>query len=172
MTKQVMVRAWEIAKSAVKKFGGKVREYFAMSLSIAWKEIKQMSDVITQSWTTARGHEIAISYKTSRTFTERNLFEELVEKVETGLFFTQAIVNGESVSVGDVTRKYKEHKLSLGKVVYLGQKLLLEIEMPEDISLAIFGPFEVPSYIITELKKADNRCKKCGEHCYGDCTSY
>ena len=44
MMKQVMKRAWELAKQGVVKFGGKVREYFAASLSIAWKEIKQMSE--------------------------------------------------------------------------------------------------------------------------------
>lgn len=40
--KQVMKRAWELAKNGVKKFGGKVREYFAAALSIAWKEVKSM----------------------------------------------------------------------------------------------------------------------------------
>lgn len=38
--KQVMVRAWEIAKGAVAKFGGKVREYLAEALRQAWAEIK------------------------------------------------------------------------------------------------------------------------------------
>ena len=39
--KEVMVRAWEIAKEGQKKFGGKVSEYIALSLKIAWKEVKQ-----------------------------------------------------------------------------------------------------------------------------------
>lgn len=172
MMKKIMTRAWEIAKNAVKKFGGKVREYLAASLSIAWKEAKQVSDVITKSWTTTRGHEIEVSYKTSRTVTVRDAFENLVEKEETGLFFTKAVLNGEEVSAGNITRKYKEHKMSFGKVSYMGQTLLIETEMPEDISLEIFGEFKTPSYVITEPKKADNRCKKCGEYCYGDCTSY
>lgn len=38
--KKVMVRAWEIAKQAVIKFGGKVKEYFAQSLTMAWAEVK------------------------------------------------------------------------------------------------------------------------------------
>lgn len=42
MMKEVMKRAWILAKSGVEKFGGKVREYFSSSLSIAWKEIKNM----------------------------------------------------------------------------------------------------------------------------------
>ncbi|MEB6549050.1 hypothetical protein MXL46_08070 [Heyndrickxia sporothermodurans] len=38
--KKVMVRAWEIAKEGVKKFGGKVKEYFAQALAMAWAEVK------------------------------------------------------------------------------------------------------------------------------------
>lgn len=38
--KNVMTRAWEIAKEGQKKFGGKVREYFAQALVIAWAEVK------------------------------------------------------------------------------------------------------------------------------------
>ncbi len=38
--KKVMVRAWEIAKEAVKKFGGKVKEFFSQALKMAWAEIK------------------------------------------------------------------------------------------------------------------------------------
>lgn len=41
--KQIMKRAWEIARNGAKKFGGKVREYFAIALSIAWKEVKAMA---------------------------------------------------------------------------------------------------------------------------------
>lgn len=39
--KNVMVRAWEIAKAAVVKFGGKVKEYFAQALAQAWREVKK-----------------------------------------------------------------------------------------------------------------------------------
>lgn len=38
--KNVMVRAWEIAKEAVIKFGGNVKEYFSESLKQAWSEFK------------------------------------------------------------------------------------------------------------------------------------
>lgn len=40
MKKQVMVRAWEIARQAVNKFGGKVREFFRQALIMAWEEVK------------------------------------------------------------------------------------------------------------------------------------
>lgn len=41
--KKVMMRAWEIAKQAAKKFGGRAIEYIAMALREAWKEIKNMA---------------------------------------------------------------------------------------------------------------------------------
>lgn len=40
--KMVMKRAWEIAKEAAKKFGGKVKEFFAIALKMAWKEVKML----------------------------------------------------------------------------------------------------------------------------------
>lgn len=40
MKKQVMVRAWSLAKQAVSKFGGKAVDFFRSALAIAWKEIK------------------------------------------------------------------------------------------------------------------------------------
>ncbi len=41
--KNVMTRAWEIAREGVKKFGGKVKEYFAQALVMAWEEVKGMA---------------------------------------------------------------------------------------------------------------------------------
>lgn len=41
MMKKIMKRAWEIAREGVKKFGGKVKEYLAESLKLAWKEVKE-----------------------------------------------------------------------------------------------------------------------------------
>lgn len=40
MMKQVMSKAWEIAREGVKKFGGKVKEYFAEALRMAWSIVK------------------------------------------------------------------------------------------------------------------------------------
>ena len=39
----VMTRAWEIAKEGQKKFGGKVKEYFAQALKMAWALVKKNS---------------------------------------------------------------------------------------------------------------------------------
>ncbi|MBN6205043.1 hypothetical protein JYK21_01150 [Ralstonia pickettii] len=38
--KNVMKRAWKIAKEGQSKFGGKVIEYFAVALKMAWAEVK------------------------------------------------------------------------------------------------------------------------------------
>lgn len=39
--KNVMVRAWEIAKDGQNKFGGKVSEYLSVALKMAWAEVKK-----------------------------------------------------------------------------------------------------------------------------------
>lgn len=38
--KKIMMRAWEIVKAAIAKFGGKAREYMAEALRMAWAEAK------------------------------------------------------------------------------------------------------------------------------------
>lgn len=44
MMKKVMTRAWEIAKNAAKKFGGKAIEYIASALKMAWKMAKGLTE--------------------------------------------------------------------------------------------------------------------------------
>jgi|SRR5699024_7657064 len=41
MTKQVMIRAWEIARAGQLEHGGKVNEYLSESLKIAWEQAKE-----------------------------------------------------------------------------------------------------------------------------------
>jgi hypothetical protein len=38
----VMARAWEIAREGQRRFGGKVKEYFAQALVLAWKLYKSI----------------------------------------------------------------------------------------------------------------------------------
>ena len=40
MKKEIMKNAWEIAKEAVEKFGGKAIEYIAEAMKMAWAAIK------------------------------------------------------------------------------------------------------------------------------------
>ena len=46
--KRIMKKAWEIAKSAAKMFGGKAYEYIALAMKEAWKEIRSMKKDITE----------------------------------------------------------------------------------------------------------------------------
>ena len=46
--KKVMTKAWEIAKKAAAKFGGRAIEYIALALREAWREIKTMISDITE----------------------------------------------------------------------------------------------------------------------------
>lgn len=39
--RNVMIRAWEIAREGAEKFGGKAVEYIAAALKMAWAEIKK-----------------------------------------------------------------------------------------------------------------------------------
>ncbi len=39
--KNIMTRAWEIAREAVKNFGGKIKEFFGGALKMAWEESKE-----------------------------------------------------------------------------------------------------------------------------------
>ena len=175
-----MKRAWVLAKQGVAKFGGKVKEYFAESLRLVWSQVVNERGAVgrefktfNKTWVTATGAEIMFEYKTQQEAQKMLDGFEIGRKIETGVFPTFLSINGTQVSAWNTTRKYKEHKLSLGAVEYKGKKMLIEIEMPEAISLAIYGPFETPSYIQeTPAATPDHRCKKCGEYCYGDCTSY
>lgn len=71
--KNVMVRAWEIAKEGQVKFGGSVREYFAAALKMAWAESRK-AEIVTSSG--SRKHKSWVAkingtcprYKFSRTF--------------------------------------------------------------------------------------------------------
>lgn len=88
--KNVMGRAWEIARVAFKKFGGKVREYFAQALAQAWKEVKAVAKKFelelkadskkTKTWVAkiVGTHPI---YKLSREFINKDWDNEYGEKV-------------------------------------------------------------------------------------------
>lgn len=53
----VMATAWEIARDGVKKFGGKVKEYFAMSLKMAWAKVRKMAKATLVTSSGSRKHK-------------------------------------------------------------------------------------------------------------------
>ena len=68
MRKQVMVRAWELAKQGAKKFGGKSVDFFRSALVIAWKEVKNGVAVTVR---TDRAAELVKSLNVSLKIAER-----------------------------------------------------------------------------------------------------
>lgn len=50
--KNVMTRAWEIAREGVQKFGGRIKEYFAQALVMAWAEIKKGVEKVEKTFAT------------------------------------------------------------------------------------------------------------------------
>lgn len=44
----IMKKAWEIAREAAKRFGGKAAQYIAGALRMAWKEVRKMTKDITE----------------------------------------------------------------------------------------------------------------------------
>lgn len=44
--KNVMTMAWEIARKGAAQFGGKVKEYFAEALKMAWAEVKSVTTTV------------------------------------------------------------------------------------------------------------------------------
>lgn len=47
--KNVMSRAWTIARQGQSKFGGQIKEYFAAALKMAWKEVKKMNSLMEEA---------------------------------------------------------------------------------------------------------------------------
>ena len=89
--KNVMVRAWEIAKEAVAKFGGKVKEYFAQALTMAWAESRKPKTALLETLTGSRKHKTWVArivgkdatYKFAREFV--NNFKHLGHCLEYSL---------------------------------------------------------------------------------------
>ena len=122
--KNVMTRAWEIAKDGAAKFGGSVKEYFAQALVIAWSEIKKgvakMEKVIFETSTGSRKHKAWVAkitgahstYKFEREFLnekENDGYNKFFELEEGGVYdvatdgqrYYIAVQNGEVVDIDE-----------------------------------------------------------------------
>lgn len=44
--KNVMTKAWKIAREGAARFGGKVKEYFAEALKMAWAQAKEVATTV------------------------------------------------------------------------------------------------------------------------------
>lgn len=79
--KQVMVRAWEIAKEGQVKFGGKVSEYLSEALKIAWSEAKAPKTVTIKTTSGSKRNKSWVA-KIVGTHPRWKLNREFVDAVE------------------------------------------------------------------------------------------
>ena len=92
--KSVMTRAWELAKAAVVKFGGKVREYFALALRQAWREVRAPKAVLVELRSPNRNSKTWVAaiigphavYKLERKFINSDCFGEYDWTLSDGMY--------------------------------------------------------------------------------------
>ncbi|MGG1639842.1 hypothetical protein ACIFQM_00825 [Paenibacillus sp. NRS-1782] len=177
--KNVMVRAWEIAKAAVVKFGGKEKEYFPQALALAWKENKKgVTGVKVHTWTTEKGAEIELHTEhvtEEKTTTDWGM---VISKKVNFVFIQKVFVNGKK-HVNDLRRK-KVNGVSMLSLGYASAVI------PADVEKAAWGEYDsIESAKRAAKQQASVRrmkerealskkpgyCTKCGSFCWGDCTA-
>lgn len=126
--KNVMTRAWEIAKEAVVKFGGKVKEYFATSLKMAWVEVKEPATVTVELVSGSRKYKswVAEIVGTHTKFKfERNFINKFVgEELMTNKIYT--LEEGKIYDVNNVNTRYYA-TVRAGQLVELNESEVMEL---------------------------------------------
>jgi len=181
---KVMVRAWAIARAAVVKFGGKVREYLAAALRQAWSEQKAVNVIQVHEWTNARGMKIILraTHVTMDTYKDdwgikysKPCNEVVIHDLTVGNKVIRGCVlrdlyNGQSV-------------LNAGEQIMDGKKIKMIIILPADIEAAVWGRYdeienankarrvEMAKKESAELQRkiAHGYDVKSGSYAWGDC---
>lgn len=76
--KNVMSKAWEIAKEGAKKFGGKVKEYFSEALRMAWAVIKEEAVKVKKTLVREIEFGKAVAVVEVTAFTEKKRLDGIV----------------------------------------------------------------------------------------------
>lgn len=122
-----MKRAWEIAKEAVVKFGGKAKEFLAGALKLAWAEVKNPAAVKTEvelpgdtrrtrTWM-AKITGTCPTYKLKREFVNYNHLDQYGDKIfllENGVYEFQNHKRRDFIEVLD------------GKMVFINLSQVME----------------------------------------------
>ncbi|MEK5038750.1 hypothetical protein [Sporosarcina sp. FSL K6-3457] len=112
--KNVMTKAWEIAKEGAAKFGGKAVEYFAEALRMAWAEVKTVNEKVEivlapgsrkhKSWL-ARIVGPHAKWKFDRVFLDSEMEDAKVFNVENGVY--EACDGGDRYFIQVANGKYE-----------------------------------------------------------------
>lgn len=183
--KNVMTRAWEIAREGAAKFGGKVKEYFQQALVIAWSEIKKgVNKMQVHKWVTARGANVELhaEHVTKETFTDDwgGTHEKKVNRV----FIDKVIIDGKVFNTLITRKKVQGNEvLSLGTIKVNGKKMQQLVALPADVIKAVWGKCEEIEAAKNARREAREKaeheeldkkikngyCPKCHSYCWGDC---
>lgn len=121
----VMKRAWEIAKEGQIKFGGKVKQYFSISLKMAWEESKQGKKVVSLSQIVIDLNEVGVSRWTAKEWKNYGKHRIYVQSYTNGGWargndgyyeVVDGVIASKSVSMREAARevfhKYQGYKLA------------------------------------------------------------
>lgn len=78
--RNVMTRAWEIAKDAVVEFGGKAVEYISGALKMAWAEVKAATNELEGSKFQAVLNKLRRNYDSAEAMILENCYEATYEE--------------------------------------------------------------------------------------------
>lgn len=125
--KNVMTKAWEIAREGQEKYGGKVKEYFAEALKMAWAIVKAAKEVVTIKTTSgSKKHKSWVAkitgthpkWKLNREFVdavEENMMEKFFE-LKVGIYEVCNAGDREFIKVGNGEIEYIEYTDVVGMV--------------------------------------------------------
>lgn len=184
--KNVMVRAWEIAKAAVVKFGGKVKEYFSQALAIAWAEAKKKkeeSGMKVYTWTTAKGAPIALHAKHVTETTWEDDWGTTHSKPDNFVIIDKVVVNGKVYSGQGLRRTNMDGQPCIHLYNDMATKTKVHVQLPADVNQAVWGEYERIEAAKAERRRAaakadreelqakirNGYCTRCHSYCYGDC---
>lgn len=186
--KNVMSRAWEIAREGFEKFGGQVKEYFAAALRMAWAEKKGAKKVQVHKWTTAKGAvvELHAEHITQQTWVT-DWGQEMTKKANF-VMIRKLVINGKEYHSERVNRVFVngEAVLDTGDVVvHQGRKYKATAPLPHDVNQAVWGAYDAIEAAKAARKEAARKrseqkrkeeikngmCPRCNSYCYGDCTA-
>lgn len=188
--RNVMKKAWEIAKDGVRKFGGCVKEYFAEALRMAWAIAKKIMETMNKmqihTWKNAKGMEFELHAEHITKESRTTDWGETLETEVNWVHIDKFLVDGKSYQQGTyISRKVVNGvvALDLGNVVYQGRKINMVVAMPEAVNQAVWGAFDVKEQAKKDARKrvekiekeemkkkiANGYCPECGSYCWGDC---
>lgn len=123
--KEIMDRAWEIAREGQRSFGGKVIEYLSDSLKMAWKEAKEGKKIVSLSKIVADLNDVGVSRWTAKEWKNYGKHRIYVQSYTNGgcargndgyYEVVDGVIASKSVSMREAARevfhKYQGYKLA------------------------------------------------------------